>query len=507
MTIHTFGAIDVGSYEQELKIFEVSKARGIRPVDSLVRRVDLGSDTYQTGKIRSGNVREVGDILREFREVMNNYRVTEYKAYGTSAIREMDNASMVLSLWEQRSGIHVGVLSNSEQRFLDYKSAAAKIGDFDSIISDSCAIVDIGGGSIQISLFSDGKLGATQNLRLGILRLYEKIRSIDARESQRDAMISEMVDSQLEVFQKLYLNNRKIRNLIIVDDYISALMQSRKMEDVPAAAFIEYVRMARDMSVPEIARRVQIADDNVPLLYISGVLMERIIEAFGTEHIWAPGITLCDGIAYEFAEKQKILPPSHNFEEDIIACAHNISRRYMGDETRGETIETIALRIFDALRKQYGLSKRERLLLRICAILHDCGKYISITNLAECSYNIIMSTEIIGLSHIEREIVANVVRFNHSEFVYYEEQQNMSDLDLDAYLMIGRLTAILRLANGMDRSHKRKFEDFGLTLKPDRLQINIRPGVDITLEKGMFAHRADFFEEIFGIRPVIRQKK
>ncbi len=118
-----------------------------------------------------------------------------------------------------------------------------------------------------------------------------------------------------------------------------------------------------------------------------------------------------------------------------------------------------------------------------------------------------MSTEIIGLSHIEREIVANVVRFNHSEFVYYEEQQNMSDLDLDAYLMIGRLTAILRLANGMDRSHKRKFEDFGLTLKPDRLQINIRPGVDITLEKGMFAHRADFFEEIFGIRPVIRQKK
>ena len=199
MTIHTFGAIDVGSYEQELKIFEVSKARGIRPVDSLVRRVDLGSDTYQTGKIRSGNVREVGDILREFREVMNNYRVTEYKAYGTSAIREMDNASMVLSLWEQRSGIHVGVLSNSEQRFLDYKSAAAKIGDFDSIISDSCAIVDIGGGSIQISLFSDGKLGATQNLRLGILRLYEKIRSIDAKESQRNAMRGGLLDSQLEV--------------------------------------------------------------------------------------------------------------------------------------------------------------------------------------------------------------------------------------------------------------------------------------------------------------------
>ena len=70
------------------------------------------------------------------------------------------------------------------------------------------------------------------------------------------------------------------------------------------------------------------------------------------------------------------------------------------------------------MKKMHGLGKRERLYLRLAAILHDCGKYISLVNTGEASFQIIMSTEIIGLSHQEREIVANVVRFNHSRFVY-----------------------------------------------------------------------------------------
>ena len=92
----------------------------------------------------------------------------------------------------------------------------------------------------------------------------------------------------------------------------------------------------------------------------------------------------------------------------------------MGSRKRSETLEQIAMNIFEAMKKIHGLDKRAGLLLRLAALLHDCGKYISLANLGECSYNIIMSTEIIGLSHTEREIVANVVKYNHLEFDYYE---------------------------------------------------------------------------------------
>ena len=507
MAVHTFAAIDVGSYELELKIFEVVRGKGIRTVDSLIRSIPLGEDTYNTGKISYHHVREVARILQEFSRVMKNYRVEEYKAYGTSAIREMENASLVLSQWEQQTGIHIDVLSNSEQRFLDYKSIASKGEDFDRFISDSCAIVDIGGGSVQISLFNNGVLDTTQNLRFGILRMLTSIEQVNARLDQKEQMVEEMVNSQLNVFRHMYLENGQIRNIIIIDDYISALMGSQHMEYATGSDFDRFFDEVHTLGRQEIIRRYHIRDDVYDLILISGIVARCIIRNFGSEKLWVPGVTLCDGIVYEYAERRKILPPSHDFEEDILASAKNISARYRGDTKRGATLESICLKIFDATKKIHGMDKRARLLLRLSAILHDCGKFISLINLAECSYNIIMSTEIIGLSHIEREIVANVVQYNHEEFVYYEQQESASDLDRDSYLTIARLTAILRVANGLDRSHKRKFGDLRVSLKDDEMVISVSSGVDITLEKGLFSNRAAFFEEVFGVRPVIRQRK
>ena len=161
MAIRTFAAIDIGSYELQLKIFEVSKSRGIREVDSMVHRIELGTDTYRTGKITSRHVAEVKRTLLDFRRVMNVYGARDYKAYGTSAFREMQNASVVLEQIELETGIHIDILSNSEQRFLDYKSIASKGELFNQVIEKDSAIVDFGGGSIQISLFNKDRLVTT----------------------------------------------------------------------------------------------------------------------------------------------------------------------------------------------------------------------------------------------------------------------------------------------------------------------------------------------------------
>lgn len=146
--------------------------------------------------------------------------------------------------------------------------------------------------------------------------------------------------------------------------------------------------------------------------------------------------------------------------------------------------------------------------MQISSILHDCGKYISMVNLGDCSYNIIMSTEIIGLSHAERLMVANIVRFNHEIFEYYDSTSPFTKgLSMEEYLRVAKLTAILRIANGLDRTHKQKFKDVKVFIKDNDLIINVDTRDDITLEKGLFSNRASFFEEVFGLRPVIRQKK
>ena len=85
-------------------------------------------------------------------------------------------------------------------------------------------VLDIGGGSIQMSLFDKDKLSATQNMRLGVLRLQEKMSRLNVRPSENGPLLEELLEAQLSVFRKMYLKDRVIENIIVVDDYISALI-------------------------------------------------------------------------------------------------------------------------------------------------------------------------------------------------------------------------------------------------------------------------------------------
>ena len=159
------------------------------------------------------------------------------------------------------------------------------------------------------------------------------------------------------------------------------------------------------------------------------------------------------------------------------------------------------------MKKVHGMGDRERLLLQIAVQLHDCGKYISMGDVAECSYQIIMATEIIGLSTVERQIIANAVRYNTTEFVYYSEIAGEVGMDRSVYLLIAKLTAILRIANAMDRSHYQKVKNMKAMLKDRTLLLTVDSEQDISLELGLLMDKVEFFEEVFGIRLVFRRKR
>ena len=208
---------------------------------------------------------------------------------------------------------------------------------------------------------------------------------------------------------------------------------------------------------------------------------------------------LCDGIVAEYAMMTKKLAFRHDFQEDIVGTARIIAKRYKANLEHTAILENNVINIFDAMKKYHGLGKRERLLLQISAILHDCGKYISMSSPAECSYNIIMSTEIIGLSHKEREMVANIVKYNTMDL-----PENRDD---GMYLTVVKLVAMLRVANAMDRSHRQKFKDFKTKFSDGKLILTTTTSEDITLEKGLFEAKTELFEEIYGIKPVLRQAR
>lgn len=513
MSVKTFAAIDVGSFEVSMKIVEFSGKNKSRVLEHLRHRISLGHDTYANGKISNDKLDELCRTLKEFSAIMKTYRVDDYCAYGTSAIRETENTSIVLDQIALRTGIKIEFISNSEQRFLDYKAIAFSGETFNDIIKEGTAIVDIGGGSIQISLFDKDMLIATQNLKLGVLRMQSWLNRINVTSAQYEKLIDEMTMAQLGTFKKLYLKDYVIKNLIVVDDYLSVYLARKIRENgQPALVNLEeyekFLASLRESSIPEIAKKLNVSEEYAALTFISSLLVKNVMYLMNAQRIWTPGVSLSDGIAYEYAERHKLLSCQHDFEKDIVACAKNISKRYMGSKKRGETLENITMTIFDSIKKLHGLGNRERLYLRLAAFLHDCGKYISMIDIGETSYHIIMATEIIGLSHAEREIVANVVRFNHTPFIYYRDMRAQNTkLTQEAYLTVAKLAAILRIANGLDRSHKNKLKEIKAKLKENELILTVDSQEDIALEKGLFEKRSAFFQEVFSVKPVIRQRK
>ncbi len=104
-------------------------------------------------------------------------------------------------------------------------------------------------------------------------------------------------------------------------------------------------------------------------------------------------------------------------------------------------------------------------------------------------------------------MIANIVRFNNEPFKYYGEADSKSTIDRDTYMIIGKLTAILRVANALDRSHKQKAENIKVQLQDKELVLVIDTQENLLLEEGLLTQKADFFEEMFNIRPVLRRKK
>ena len=470
-------AIHIGSYEVSLKIFELSAKKKIRDIDYVRSRIELGADAYSKGSIGYELVEALCDTLREFAQIMKEYRVDAYEAYASAVLRDVDNELFILDQIRLRTGLTVHVLSNSEHRFISYKSVAMRE-EFEHFIGRSAAVVDVSGSGLQITVFSKGKVLTTQHLGLGTMRMREQLAKKSRNLAQYELQIEELV---------------------------CRLEKNRNKNTVSIEKFVQYMEQLGKKSLEEIAEELGLSNENDPLIVPYIIICKCMARGLGAKELWAPGVIVSDGIACDYAQKNRIYKPTHDFDEDIISAAESLSRRYMSYSPHIEALSQMAMLLFDTMKKQHGLGKRERLLLQVAAILHDCGKYISFANAPQCAYDIIMSSEIMGLSHLEREIVAGTVLYNSYPLADYEDVADR--LDQQSFLTVAKLSAILRVSNAMDRSHKQKFKNVKAQLRDKELIITIETDEDIALEKALFASKTAYFERIFSIKPVVKEKR
>lgn len=498
MSINTYAAIDVGSGELAMKVYEVSKTHGIRELTHLRHKLSLGSEIFSNGQISYHTMSEICRVLKDFKKIMQEYQVVSYHAYGTDALREASNKLVVLDQIKLQADIKVRILSNSEERFLYFKALSLKEESFSKLIEQGALIVDMRAGSVQLSLFRQGHLQFTQNLKLGSSRIHELLHTLDPEVFSYSELITEYIIKDLTEFCRMYLANHKVAHIISIGDYIPWIKQEFIKKDPAFSGFITKKQI--DRLNPSVFSGTMKKTEVAPTL----LLLQKIAALTKCEDVYMSSIDLCDSMMAEYAERKERIFSNHDFTGDILTTSKNIALRYHVNMQHVENVTYLATEIFDSIRKLHGLGKRERLLLQIGVILHSCGAYVNMEQTRENSYKIIMSSEIIGISHRERVIVANIVRFNSEYFPPFEEIGD--DISREDYITIVKLCAILKLANVLDKSNTQKIRQVGVSLKDSSLLITAYTMADITLEKGLFHRKADVFEEAFGIRPVLKRK-
>lgn len=504
----TFASIYIGSYEISLKIFELSAKKPIKKIEHIRSRIDLGKDSFIQGTLDYKMVDKMCEILSNFKAIMNEYQVESYEVYASAVIRDLSNQLLILDQIYLRTGFKVKILSNSEHRFVTYKSVACRK-EFARMIETSAAVVDIGGASIQITFFENSELITTQHLEIGTMRLRGQFDHYGLSKKNYLSQMDEFINKKLEVLRSLYAKGN-IEHVIFVNDYCSELVKCMDSESkvdglIKREKFLKFLEKLQKKSVEEICMELHLSNAKDPLILPSIALFRGIIMNLNCDMVWVSDANFNDGTAYDYAKKHDLVKEAHNFDADIISAARHLAKHYLSHSPHIEALEEQSLKIFDAMKKVHGMKAKERLLLQVAVILHDCGKYVSLSNSSLCAYNIIMASEIIGLTHREREIVGLSVLYNNYELDKYE---NIADkIDKEGYITVSKLSAILRVANALDQSHKQKFKNTKVTLKERELVISVESFEDLSLEQALFDQKTLYFENVFSVKPVLKEKR
>ena len=495
-----FAAIDVGSNALRLTIGDVDNQQRVTTLESLREPVRLGQDVFTNGVITEATMDQAVAAFEKFRHAIDLRGASWTKAVATSAVREALNREIFVDRLAGASGIEVTAIGPEEEARLIFLAVSDRL----SLKNKVALLIDIGGGSTEITLAEDESIVATESFRVGAVRLLNLFEEKKHGEVRFNQLLREYMDATQKKIKK-EIGSRKIDlcvgtggNIETLGDLRASFLRQGQNSAVTDDELDVLLKKLQGMTYEQRIQELGLRPDRADVIVPASAVLQKIVRIAGVKEVVIPHVGLKDGLLIDmiqelFGEKRPLR------RDQVLASAIQLGRKYMFDEQHGTTVARYASRLFDETRALHNLGMEFRLLLEVAALLHDIGSFVNSIDHHKHTYYLLSVSPLIGLTQSQLAIVANVARY-HRKSMPKPQHDGYRALSSKERVVVAKLSALLRLADAMDNEHASKVESFSVEYKKPKLTLRLRGEGDLLLEKWALVKKAPMFEDVFSVK-------
>src|SRR5215831_18289544 len=496
--------IDIGTNSIHMIVVQVRPDLSFEVIDREKEMVRLGAGGLDGRALTPEAMHAALQVLSKFRRLADSHRVDEIIAVATSATREAENGSEFLQAIVAKTGIRARVISGTEEARMIHQAAVYGVG----IAGDVAIVIDIGGGSVEITRGSGPSMDTGRSFKLGVIRLTERFIKSDPLTPRDERKLRRYIDGELgkyasqlarDGFDRVIGTSGTIQSLgaVALADrgWSSTTLRNRRIS-------AKQVRRAQKQLVArDIQERLRVPGlepRRADLAVAGSILLDAILRRLGASEITLCDLSLREGLILDYIGRhRKEIAQADRYPDVRRRSVFELAERCNYWPEHAQQVARLAVALFDQTRIVHGLTDREREWLEYAALLHDIGVHISYERHHKHSYYLIKNGDLRGFDPEEIEVIALVARY-HRQATPKRRHEEYSEFGRKRRLTIRTLAAILRLAESLDRSHSQPVSGLELHDRGDDGLLQLRTSGDAELELWAATRHAAAFERQIG---------
>jgi exopolyphosphatase / guanosine-5'-triphosphate,3'-diphosphate pyrophosphatase len=452
-------AIDIGTNSIHMIVVQVRPDLSFEVIDREKDMVRLGAGGLDGRSLTPSAMTSALQTLTKFRRLAESHKVDEIVAAATSATREADNGGDFIAEVARQTGIRIKVISGTEEARLIHLAACYGV----DVGPGTAVVIDIGGGSVEVTHGTATKVTQGKSFKVGVIRLTERFVKSDPLARRDERRLVKHLNRELTAyltqlaaagFDRAIGTSGTILSLgaLALSDGAGQAAELRNQR-VSAKALR---RIRKRLIEADIEERLQIPGldpRRVDLNVAGSVLLDTILRRLGAADLTLCDLALREGLVLDYINRngariRKVERYPDVRRRSVVELAERCG--YWAEHA--QQVARLAVSIFDQTRSVHGLSEREREWLEYGALLHDVGVHISYVRHHRHSYYLIKNGDLRGFEPQEIEVIALVARY-HRQGTPKKSHEGYGDLGGKLRATVRMLSAVVRLAEGLDRSH------------------------------------------------------